>query len=134
MLRALFLLSALVGGLILAHAADLVPPSHQWKITSVRVCRDGRGNLSPHLEAVGHFPVYSFFIPRPVWTVNGIAVEAQPLYERGTLVGFRLLGAAPVLNSGTKNTVKLSLPDQNAAKAFRYDQSKPPPGECYEYF
>jgi hypothetical protein len=133
-LKALFLLSALVAGLLIAHAAEVVPPSQRWKITSVKVCRDSRGNLYQHLDAMGHFPVYSFFIPRPVWTVNGIVVEAQPLYERGSLIGFRLLGAAKALNSGTKNTVKLSLPDQNASTAFRYDQNRPPPGECYDYF
>jgi hypothetical protein len=133
-LIALFLLGALAAGLLIAHAAELVSPSQQWKITSVKVCRDNRGTLFPHLDAMGHFPVYSFFIPRPIWTVNGLAVEAQPLYERGSLIGFRLFGAASVLNSGTKNTVKLSLPDQNASMAFRYDQTKPAPGQCYEYF
>jgi len=133
-LKALFLLCALVAGLLIAHAAELVPPSQRWKITSVRVCKDNRGHLYQHLEALGHFPVYSFFIPRPVWTVNGVVVEAQPLYERGSLIGFRLFGGAKALNAGTKNTVKLSLPDQNASMAFRYDQNKPPPGECYDYF
>ena len=133
-LKALFLLSALVAGLLIADAAELVPPSQRWKITSVRVCKDNRGNLYQQLEAIGHFPVYSFFIPRPVWTVNGIIVEAQPIYERGSLIGFRLFGAASALNSGTKNTVKLSLPDQNASMAFRFDQNRPPPGQCYEYF
>jgi hypothetical protein len=106
----------------------------KWRITSVKVCKGYRGAINPHIVVSGSFPVYSFFIPRPVWTVNGIVVEAQPLYERGGLTGFRLLGAAPVLRTGAKNTIKLSLPDQNAAKIFRYDSRKPPPGDCYEFF
>jgi len=115
-------------------AAETVPPSQQWKITSIKACRDSAGNLFPHLEVIGSYPVYSFFIPRPVWTVNGIVVEAQPIYERGQLVAFRLFGAATLLNPETRNTIKLSLPDQNTSKVFRFDKSKPAPGDCYEFF
>ena len=129
-----YLLSALLTGAVWAQAPESAPSANQWKITSIRVCRDYRGNISPHCEAIGTYPVYSFFIPRPVWTVNGTVVEAQPIYERGRLVAFTLLGAAPLLKSGAKNTVKFSLPDQNAAKVFRYDNSRIPRGECYEFF
>jgi hypothetical protein len=115
-------------------AADGASVSSVWKITSIKVCKDSRGYLEPHVDALGSFPVYSFFIPRPVWTVNGIVVEAQPAYDRGRLVSFRLMGAAPVLRSGTKNTIKLSLPDQNAAKIFRFDAARVAPGDCYEFF
>lgn len=121
-------------GMPCVPAAETVPPSHQWKITSIKVCRDSSGNLLPHMEVIGSYPVYSFFIPRPVWTVNGVVVEAQPIYERGQLVAFRLFGAAPLLNAGTRNTIKLSLPDQNTSKVFRYEDSKPAPGDCYEFF
>jgi len=108
--------------------------SGQWKIASVRLCRSGSGGLSPVIEAIGQYPVYTFFIPRPVWTVNGTVVEAQPNYDKGRLVAFKLLNAAQYLKSGSKNTVKFSLPDQNGSKVFQYDQSKPAPGECYELF
>jgi hypothetical protein len=114
-----------------ALAADI---SGQWKVTSVRLCRSGSGALAPVIEAIGHYPVYTFFIPRPVWTVNGTVVEAQPYYDKGRIVSFKLLNAAQYLKSGTKNTVKFSLPDQNGSKVFQYDQSKPAPGECYELF
>jgi hypothetical protein len=108
--------------------------SGQWKITSIRLCRSSSGALAPIIEAIGHYPVYTFFIPRPVWTVNGTVVEAQPNYDKGRLVSFKLLNSAQYLKSGTKNTVKFSLPDQNASKVFQYDQSRPAPGECYELF
>ncbi len=133
--RILFLLiSALIFlHLSLALAAENTSQG-KWRITSIKVCKGYRGAINPHIIVSGSFPVYSFFIPRPVWTVNGIVVEAQPLYERGGLTGFRLLGAAPVLRTGAKNTIKLSLPDQNAVKVFRYDSRKPPPGDCYDFF
>jgi hypothetical protein len=108
--------------------------SGQWKITSVRLCRSSSGTLSPVIEANGLYPVYTFFIPRPVWTVNGTVVDAQPYYDKGRLIAFKLLNAAQYLKSGSKNTVKFSLPDQNGSKVFQYDQSKPAPGECYELF
>jgi hypothetical protein len=114
-----------------SFAADI---SGHWKITSVRLCRSSSGALYSTIEAIGHFPVYTFFIPRPVWTVNGTVVEAQPRYEQGRLVSFRLLNAARYLVSGTKNTVKFSLPDQNGSRVFQYDKSRPLPGECYELF
>ena len=129
-----YLLSALLAGATWAQAPEGAPSANQWKITSIRVCRDYRGSISSHFEAIGTYPVYSFFIPRPVWTVNGTVVEAQPIYERGRLVSFNLLGASSLLKSGSKNTVKFSLPDQNAAKVFRYDQNRIPRGECYEFF
>jgi len=117
-----------------ATAQQSSSSSSKWKITSIRVCRDYSGNIIPHIDVLGSYPVYSFFIPRPVWTVNGIVVQAQPIYDRGILVAFKLFGAAPVLNSGGRNTVKLSLPDQTAAKIFRYLDTKPPNGDCYEFF
>jgi hypothetical protein len=106
----------------------------QWKITSIKVCRSTNGTLSPMLDAIGTFPVYSFFIPRPVWTVNGNSVEAQPNYDRGKLVSFRLPTGAAELKSGTKNTVKFALPDQNGSKIFYFDLNKIPSGDCYELF
>jgi hypothetical protein len=106
----------------------------QWKITSVRVCRSSGGTITPTVQVIGQFPVYTFFIPRPVWTVNGTVVDAQPVYERGRLVAFQLLSSAASLNSGTRNNVKFSLPDQNNSKVFYYDQNKIPTGDCYEFF
>ena len=120
--------------ILLADVKRGASESAHWKITSVKICRDGRGNLVPHLEALGSYPVYSFFIPRPVWTVNGTAVEAQPIYDRGRLVAFRLLYSAHLLRTGSKNTVKFSLPDQNGAKAFRFDRTRAKAGECFEFF
>ena len=86
------------------------------------------------MDAVGNYPVYSFFIPRPVWTVNGTVVESQPVYERGRMTSFELFNVAAYLKSGAKNTIKFSLPDQNASKIFLYDETRPAPGECYEFF
>ena len=108
--------------------------SNRWRITTIKVCRDYSGNIIPHMEALGSYPVYSFFVPRPVWTVNGIVVEAQPIYDRGRLISFKLMRAAPLLKTAARNTVKLSLPDQNTSKVFRYDDSKPTTGDCYEFF
>lgn len=123
-----------LGALWLVGAAGGASDSNQWKITSIKICRDYRGNLISHLEIMGFYPVYSFFIPRPVWTVNGTAVEAQPIYDRGRLVAFRLLYSSNLLRTGTKNTVKFSLPDQNGAKAFRFDRTRVKAGECFEFF
>ncbi|HMK37012.1 MAG TPA: hypothetical protein VK463_18200 [Desulfomonilaceae bacterium] len=112
-------------------AADV---AGQWKITSIRLCRNASGTLVPSIEAIGQFPVYTFFIPRPIWTVNGTVVEGQPYYDKGRLASFKLSDAAPLLKTGTKNTIKFSLPDQTNSKVFQYDQSRPAPGECYEFF
>ncbi len=127
-------LLAIVGAAIPTFAQDDDTSANRWRINSIKVCRNYGGSVHPHIEVLGAFPVYSFFIPRPIWTVNGAVVEAQPIYDRGSLVGFRLLYAAPKLQSGAKNTIKLSLPDQTASRVFRYDKNKPPPGECYEFF
>lgn len=128
-----FISTALLGVSSLSQGADPAP-STQWKITSVKLCRNPGGTLSPNVDAIGNYPVYSFFIPRPVWTVNGTVVESQPVYERGRMTSFELFNAAAYLKSGAKNTIKFSLPDQNASKIFSYDESRPAPGECYEFF
>jgi hypothetical protein len=117
----------------LSPGADSAPSS-QWKITSVKLCRYPGGALSPNIDVIGNYPVYSFFIPRPVWTVNGTVVESQPVYERGRLSAFELFNASAYLKSGAKNTIKFSLPDQNSSKVFLYDDNRPAPGECYEFF
>ena len=108
--------------------------SSRWKITTIKICRTYRGYLSPHIEVVGSFPVYSFFIPRPVWTVNGRVVDSQPVYNRGRLTSFNLLFATRLLTSGKRNTIKFSLPDQNGSKIFHYDQTRAKSGSCYEFF
>lgn len=117
----------------LALSADTAS-SGQWKVTSVKICRNPGGTINPTVEVVGTFPVYSFFIPRPIWTVNGTVVDAQPIYDRGRLVAFQLIGAAGFLNTGSKNNIKFSLPDQNSSKVFYYDQNKATAGNCYEFF
>ena len=116
------------------EAADGTASSTQWKITTVKVCRATSGILIPMVEAVGNYPVYSFFIPRPVWTVNGSVVDAQPVYQHGRLILFQLFNAGQYLKSGAKNTVKFSLPDQASSKVFFLDQATPAPGDCYEFF
>jgi hypothetical protein len=115
-------------------AADGPSSSSKWKINTVRVCRSSGGALTPTIEATGNFPVYTFFIPRPVWTVNGIVVDAQPVYQHGRLILFQLINAGTHLKVGAKNTVKFSLPDQTSSKVFFLDQSTPAPGDCYEFF
>jgi len=117
----------------LSYGADPAVSS-QWKITSLKLCRHRGGSISPNIQAIGTYPVYSFFIPRPVWTINGTVVESQPIYERGRLVSFELYNAGVYLKSGAKNTIKFSLPDQNSSKIFLYDETRPAPGECYEFF
>ncbi len=107
---------------------------NKWRITSIKLCRSRGGTLIPNVDAIGNYPVYSFFIPRPVWTVNGTVVEAQPIYEHGRLTAFELFNAAAYLKSGSKNTIKFALPDQNASKVFVYDETRPAPGQCYEFF
>ncbi|HTY22967.1 MAG TPA: hypothetical protein VMC85_07545 [Desulfomonilaceae bacterium] len=132
----------LFGAIILAtlaafspsEAADGPTLSSQWKITTVKVCRSSSGTLIPTIEAIGNYPVYTFFIPRPVWTVNGNVVDAQPLYQHGRLILFELYNAAAYLKSGTKNTVKFSLPDQTSSKVFFLNDNTPASGECYEFF
>jgi len=119
---------------IVAYAADVTPPANKWRITALRVCRTAGGALDSTVEALGVYPVYSFFIPRPVWTVNGNLVDSAPVYHQGRLVAYRLTNASAYLKSGVKNTVKFALPDQNASRVFRYDQTAVPPGECFEFF
>jgi hypothetical protein len=108
--------------------------SSQWTITSIKMCRSRSGSLLPNIQVYGLFPVYSFFIPRPVWTLNGTVVDAQPVYEGGRLVSFTLLDGALYLKPGQRNIVKFTLPDQNGAKAFLFDESRPLWGECYDFF
>jgi len=88
----------------------------------------------PSVEVIGHFPVYSFFIPRPVWTVNGNVVEAKPIYSQGRLVAFELMNGGDYLEHGKKNTVKFALPDHNGSRIFLFDHFRVPYGECYEFF
>ncbi len=132
-LLSLMILAALTGFSPL-KAADGPSSSSQWKINTVKVCRSTGGILVPTIEAIGNYPVYTFFIPRPVWTVNGSVVDAQPVYQHGRLILFQLINAGPYLKVGVKNTVKFSLPDQTSSKVFFLDQSTPPPGDCYEFF
>jgi hypothetical protein len=128
-----FISTALLVVSFSSQGADTAP-STRWKITSVKLCRDRGGALSSNIDVIGTYPVYSFFIPRPVWTVNGSVVESQPIYERGRLTAFELFSAATYLKSGAKNTIKFSLPDQNASKVFLFDENRPAAGECYEFF
>jgi hypothetical protein len=116
------------------YAAPKASVSNRWKITSVKICRSSGGSVYPAIEALGTYPVYTFFIPRPVWTVNGSVVQAKPVYENGRLVSFQLFDASRRLNPGTKNTVKFALPDQNGSSVFLYDHSQIPAGDCYEFF
>lgn len=133
-LLALFIASAL----LLSHSsllsAQTASSSSRWKITSIKVCRTSSGALASSIDALGVYPVYSFFIPRPLWTVNGNLVDATPIYHQGRLVAFQLYGAAEYLKSGAKNTVKFSLPDQNASKTFTFDENRPATGQCWEFF
>lgn len=115
-------------------AAEAANSTARWKIDSVKICKARTGAILPSIEVIGHFPVYSFFIPRPVWTVNGNVVEAKPLYSQGRLVAFELLNAGLYLEHGKKNTVKFALPDHNGSRIFLFDHSRVPPGECYEFF
>ncbi len=108
--------------------------TNPWKITSVKICKSSGGAVYPTIEALGAYPVYTFFIPRPVWTVNGVVVEASPVYQSGRLVSFQLLNAGPNLKNGAKNTVKFALPEHNGSRVFLFDPSKFGPGECYEFF
>jgi len=134
-----FLVLSLVLLIFLSHpsmfyAAEVSPSSGQWKIASIKVCRAPSGVLASDIEVIGNYPVYSFFIPRPVWTVNGSVADAKPVYQQGRLVSFQLLGAAALLKPGTRNNVKFSLPDQNGSRNFQYDDKRPAAGECWEFF
>lgn len=115
-------------------SAEQTLSSRRWRITSIKVCRSSGGTLYPSIQAIGSYPVYSFFIPRPVWTVNGTVVDAKPIYQNGRLVAFDLYNAALKLNPGTKNTVKFALPDHNGSLIFLFDHSQVTAGECYEFF
>jgi hypothetical protein len=132
-LLGLIILAAFMG-LYPVEAADAPASASQWKISTVKVCRSSGGIVIPTLEVIGNFPVYTFFIPRPVWTVNGVVVDAQPIYQHGRLILFQLINAGQHLKVGAKNTVKFSLPDQTSSKVFFLDQSTPTPGDCYEFF
>ena len=133
LLVAAFVLAAFATVPLLTRGAESNLPN-KWKITSIKLCRSAGGTLVRNVNAIGIYPVYSFFIPRPVWTVNGTVVEAQPIYEHGRLVAFELFNAAAYLKPGTKNIIKFALPDQNASKVFVYDKDRPAPGQCYEFF
>ena len=108
--------------------------ANPWKITSVRICKNTSGAVNSSIEAIGNYPVYTFFIPRPIWTINGVTVEAVPIYEHGRLAAFQLLNSASYLNSGAKNTIKFALPDHTGVRVFFFDSTKLKAGECYEYF
>ncbi len=129
-----FLALILLNSLLPVQTPEVLGASGKWKITSVKICRNRSGSLAPTVHAIGSFPVYSFFIPRPVWTVNGSVVEAQPVYEQGRLVEFQLTGAAEYLTPGEKNTVKFALPDQTGVKVFFFQDKRLLAGECFEYF
>ena len=45
---------------VILQAAEPQDLSTQWKIRSIRVCRDQRGYLIPSVEVLGSYPVYSF--------------------------------------------------------------------------
>ena len=130
----IFLILLVPSALFFVSTPSHSDSSNQWKVTTIKICRTYRGYLSPHIEAFGSFPVYSFFIPRPVWTVNGQVVESQPVYNRGRLTSFNLLFATRLLISGKRNTIQFSLPDQNGSKTFYYDQTRAKSGSCYEFF
>ncbi len=119
---------------VASHSSSLSQVSSKWKITSVKICKLWTGSLDRHLEVIGQYPVYSFFIPRPVWTLNGTVVEAQPVHQSGKIVAFKLLGASALLKPDARNSIKFSLPDQTGSKTFYYNTARPVSGECYEFF
>lgn len=129
-----FLFTCLIAGLDLGLVRAQDSPSNPWKITSVKICKSSGGTVYPTIEALGVYPVYTFFIPRPVWTVNGVVVEASPVYHGGRLTAFQLVNGGPNLKNGAKNIVKFALPDHNGSRVFVFDPSKFGPGECYEFF
>ncbi len=116
------------------HAQSSATSASPWKITSVRICKNPSGSVNSSIEAIGNYPVYTFFIPRPIWTVNGVTIEAVPIYQHGRLASFQLLNSGPYLKSGAKNTIKFALPDNTGIRVFFFDSTKLKPGECYEYF
>jgi len=116
------------------EAADTSSSAAKWKISSIKICRSSSGVVFPTVEVIGSYPVYSFFIPRPVWTVNGTVVNSNPIYEHGRLVAFQLFNVTSLLEPGTKNTIKFALPDHNGSRVFLYDHSRIPAGECFEFF
>lgn len=130
----LTMIIALLLGILSSAPPEAPAASNEWRITSVKVCRDRGGSLFPHVTVIGSYPVYSFFLPRPVWTINGSVVDAQPVYDRGRLIEFTLIGATEYLKAGAKNTIKFSLPDQNGAKVFFFNEPKVVAGECFEFF
>ncbi len=119
---------------VILQAAEPQDLSTQWKIRSIRVCRDQRGYLIPSVEVLGSYPVYSFFVPRPVWTINGTIVDSRPVYTSGQLTSFTLVGAEALLKNLTKNSIKFSLPDQHSAKTFHFDDRRIPTGGCFDFF
>lgn len=123
-----------LAGAAQSQTADVSSSQSTWKINTVRICRSASGVLMPTISAIGSYPVYTFFVPRPVWTVNGNVVEAVPVHRQGRLVEFQLLGGAAYLKSGQKNTVKFSLPDQSFSKVFLFDDKTPTNDDCYEFF
>ncbi len=134
LLRFLSIVAAVVIIPLVLTAAEPPDLSNQWKIRSIRVCRDQRGTVIPHLDVVGSYPVYSFFVPRPVWTINGTVVDSRPVYTSGQLTSFTLIGGVGLLKSLTKNNIKFSLPDQHAAKVFYFDDRRLPVGGCFDFF
>ena len=131
---AVFLVVMTIACAIISEATAQPLSSQRWRITSVKICRSTGGGVYPSIQVFGSYPVYSFFIPRPVWTVNGTVVDAKPLYNNGRLVAFQLLDATAKLNPGAKNTVKFALPDHAGSLVFLFDQSQIPSGDCYEFF
>jgi len=117
-----------------SEAADTSPSAAKWKISSIEICRSSSGSVYPTVKVIGSYPVYSFFIPRPVWTVNGTVVESNPIYDHGKLVAFQLFNITHLLEPGTKNTIKFALPDHSGSRVFLYDHSRIPAGQCFEFF
>jgi hypothetical protein len=133
-LRFFLIVAAVLALPMILDAADSPDLSNQWKIRSVRVCRDHRGTLMPQVDVLGSYPVYSFFVPRPVWTINGTIVDSRPVYTSGQLTAFTLVGAEILLKNLTKNSIKFSLPDQHSAKTFYFDDRRVPSGGCFDFF
>jgi hypothetical protein len=133
-----FILGSILTAFLVSAAHPQAPnvssADSKWKINTVRICKTAGGSLEPTLTAIGSYPVYTFFIPRPVWTVNGSVVNAVPIHRQGRLVEFQLLDGASYLNPGQRNTVKFSLPDQSFSKVFLFDDKTPVSGDCYEFF
>jgi hypothetical protein len=127
-------LTAFLVGVFLSEGPPVFSASGQWKITSVKICRSRSGAFLSTVQVIGSFPVYSFFVPRPVWSVNGTVVDVQPVYAQGRLVQYDLLNAASLLKPGAKNTIKFALPDHNSTKVFLFQDDRIPNGDCFEFF